>query len=139
MTKLMMLISCVEHYSHIKDVPSNYVYISFDKKGILDMLLGSYDIFKGMDIGFFMGVIDGYGENETDAENATSIYHEERSHLLPSVIGLLVEKTKMDEMELLRQFYTSKTGEVFAEDQSGYYKKDEKEISDLWLKEKGLN
>lgn len=139
MTKLIMLISCVEYYGHIKDVPSNKVYISFDKKGILGMLLGSYDVFKDMDIDFYMGVIDGYALNEMDAEETNILHPEERSKLLPRVIRMMVDKTKMDEMELLRQFYNSKTGETFAKDETGYYAKSPDELFALWLEEREKN
>lgn len=136
MTELEMMIACVEHYSHLKNVPSCKVFRAFSKKGIVDMLLESYEIFKDMDMGFFMGMIDGYVDNTIDSEEQDYLRYEERKQVLPKVIPLIQEKFSMGEMEALEAFYLSDTGASFSEDETGLYGKTPEEIFGQYIQEK---
>ncbi|NLK37728.1 MAG: DUF3791 domain-containing protein [Epulopiscium sp.] len=135
MNKLEMLIACIEHYSYLKDVPGNQVFVSFAQKGVLTMLLDSYDVFRDMDIGFFMGVIDGYVENTIDAEEKHYIHYEERKKKLPQVVASIMKQYNMDEIKALEQFYLSDTGALFSQDTSELYKKTPEELFALYVQE----
>ncbi len=135
MSKLEMLILCIEHYSYIKDIPSNQVFVSFAQKGVFTMLLDSYDVFKNMDIGFFMGVIDGYMENTIDAETQQYTHYEEREQKLPKVIDLIQSHYGVDEVKALEQFYLSEIGVKFSQDESGLYQKTAEELFALYVQE----
>lgn len=130
-----MLILCIEHYSYIKDIPSNQVFVSFAQKGVFTMLLDSYDVFKNMDIGFFMGVIDGYMENTIDAETQQYTHYEEREQKLPKVIDLIQSHYGVDEVKALEQFYLSEIGVKFSQDESGLYQKTAEELFALYVQE----
>lgn len=135
MNKLEMLIACVEHYSYLKDVPGNQVFVSFAQKDVLTMLLDSYDVFHDMDIEFFMGVIDGFVENTIDSEEKHYIHYEERKEKLPQVVASIMKQYNMDEIKALEQFYLSDTGALFSQDTSELYKKTPEELFALYVQE----
>ena len=59
MDQRTLVVSCVEYYSDLKNIPSNKVFISFQQSGFIDLILDSHKTFPEMDIDFFVGMIDG--------------------------------------------------------------------------------
>ena len=59
MDQRTLVVSCVEYYSDLKNIPSNKVFISFQQSGCIDLILDSHKTFPEMDIDFFVGMIDG--------------------------------------------------------------------------------
>ena len=58
MDQRTLVVSCVEYYSDLKNIPSNKVFISFQQSGFIDLILDSHKTFPEMDIDFFVGMID---------------------------------------------------------------------------------
>ena len=67
MDQRTLVVSCVEYYSDLKNIPSNKVFISFQQSGFIDLILDSHKTFPEMDIDFFVGMIDGLTYLESDA------------------------------------------------------------------------
>ena len=116
MNQFELLVCCVENYSHIKNVASNQVARSFAKKGIFELLLEGYEAYCDMDEGFFIGMIDGYMENTTDAEESEYNKHRQRQAVLPKALKQIAKQNNMTKIEAITSFYASKTGEAFAHD-----------------------
>ena len=56
MDQRTLVVSCVEYYSDLKNIPSNKVFISFQQSGFIDLILDSHKTFPEMDIDFFVGI-----------------------------------------------------------------------------------
>ena len=135
MNQFELLVNCVENYSHVKNVSSDKVARSFYEKGIFQLLLEGYEVYCDMDEGFFIGMIDGYVENTTDAEQNDYNRHSERQSVLPKVLKEISKQYHMTKIETIRAFYASKTGQNFAQDDTGYYNKAAEELFDCYKKE----
>lgn len=135
MNQFELLVNCVENYSHVKNVSSDKVARSFYEKGIFQLLLEGYEVYCDMDEGFFIGMIDGYVENTTDAEQNDYNRHRERQSVLPKVLKEISKQYHMTKIETIRAFYASKTGQNFAQDDTGYYNKTAEELFDCYKKE----
>ena len=135
MNQFELLVNCVENYSHVKNVSSDKVARSFYEKGIFQLLLEGYEVYCDMDEGFFIGMIDGYVENTTDAEQNDYNKHRERQSVLPKVLKEISKQYHMTKIETIRAFYASKTGQNFAQDDKGYYNKTAEELFDCYKKE----
>ena len=128
MDELTMLVSCVEYYSHLKNIPGNKVFESFDKNGVLQMMVDSRNLFPDMDLNFYIGMIDGLLALESDVEEKVYLHYVERTELLKEVIAKLAKKHHMDAVEASRLYYGSRIAEAVAEDMTGYYQKPAEEI-----------
>lgn len=135
MNQFELLVNCVENYSHVKNVSSDKVARSFYEKGIFQLLLEGYEVYCDMDEGFFIGMIDGYVENTTDAEQNDYNRHRERQSVLPKVLKEISKQYHMTKIEAIRAFYASKIGQNFAQDDTGYYNKTAEELFDCYKKE----
>ncbi len=135
MNQLELLVCCVENYSHIKNVASNKVAHSFSEKGIFQLLLEGYKVYCDMDEGFFIGMIDGYMENTIDAEKSEYNKHKQRQAVLPKVLKEITKEYHITKIEAIESFYQSKTGEYFAQDNTGYYEKTAQELMESYKKE----
>ena len=135
MNQFELLVNCVENYSHVKNVSSDKVARSFYEKGIFQLLLEGYEVYCDMYEGFFIGMIDGYVENTTDAEQNDYNKHRERQSVLPKVLKEISKQYHMTKIETIRAFYASKTGQNFAQDDTGYYNKTAEELFDCYKKE----
>ncbi|HIT86643.1 MAG TPA: hypothetical protein IAB62_02500 [Candidatus Coprocola pullicola] len=135
MNQFELLVCCVENYSHIKNVASNKVAHSFGQKGIFELLLEGYEAYCNMDEGFFIGMIDGYMENTTDAQQSEYNKHKQRQAVLPKVLKQIAKEKNMTKIETIKSFYASKTGEAFANDSTEYYNKTPEELVELYNQE----
>ncbi|MCI9353758.1 MAG: DUF3791 domain-containing protein [Firmicutes bacterium] len=135
MNQFELLVCCVENYSHIKNVSSDKVAHSFYEKGIFQLLLEGYNVYCGMDEDFLIGMIDGYVENTTDAEQNDYNKHKERQSVLPKVLKEIAKQYHMTKIETIKAFYASKTGQCFAQDDTQYYNKTAEELIDCYKKE----
>lgn len=45
MDQRTLVVSCVEYYSDLKNIPSNKVFISFQQSGFIDLILDSHKTF----------------------------------------------------------------------------------------------
>ena len=97
MDQRTLVVSCVEYYSDLKNIPSNKVFISFQQSGFIDLILDSHKTFPEMDIDFFVGMIDGLTYLESDAGEQEKEYthHENRAAVGAEVVALLQKKHKM--------------------------------------------
>jgi len=68
MEQKVLIVSCVEYYSFLKNIPADKVFLSFRQTSILDMILESQKNFPEMDLEFYAGMIDGIVAMESDAE-----------------------------------------------------------------------
>lgn len=136
MNQFELLVNCVENYSHIKNVASNKVAHSFSEKGIFQLLLEGYEAYCDMDEGFFIGMIDGYVENTTDAEKSEYNKHRERQSVLPVELKQIAKQYHMTKIQAIESFYSSKTGEYFAQDNTEYYQKTADELLKCYQNEK---
>ena len=50
MDQRTLVVSCVEYYSDLKNIPANKVFISFRQSGFIDLILDSHKTFPEMDI-----------------------------------------------------------------------------------------
>lgn len=128
MEQRTMIVSCIEYYSYLKNIPSNKVFSSFERSGFIDMLLDTFRQFPEMDLDFYIGMVDGLTSLESDSEEKDYTHYNERSSLLPEVIRLLGKQHRMDDLEACRMYYASKTAELVSEDSTEYYKKTAQEI-----------
>lgn len=128
MEQRAMIVSCIEYYSYLKNIPSNKVFSSFERSGFINMLLDTFRQFPEMDLDFYIGMVDGLTSLESDSEENDYTHYDERSRLLPEAIGLLGKQHRMDDLEACRMYYTSKTAELVSEDKTEYYKKTAQEI-----------
>lgn len=123
-----MIVSCAEYYSYLKNIPAHAVFQSFDRNGILHILLDTQRQFPEADPDFFMGMIDGLLALESDAGEKEYGHYTERAALGTAVIALLAQAHKLDDVEACRMYYTSKTAAALSEEKNGLYKKSPAEI-----------
>ena len=135
MDELTMLIPCTEYFSHLKNIPGNKVFLSFDKNGMVKTLLESRALFPDMDLEFYIGMLDGLMAMESDAEENAYAHYAERTALLLDVIARIAKKHHMDAEEACRMYYASRTAEAVAEDFTKYYQKSPEEIYEAVEKE----
>lgn len=123
-----LLISCIETYSNLKNIPGNKVFQSFEKATILSMILDSHKTFPEMDTAFYMGMIDGITAMESDASENDYKEYQKRTALIIEVVGMLMKKHHLDGLEACRLYYESPTAEAVGEDHTDYFKKTPEEI-----------
>ena len=82
MDQRTLVVSCVEYYSDLKNIPSNKVFISFQQSGFIDLILDSHKTFPEMDIDFFVGMIDGLTYLESDAGEQEKDIHAAKADTL---------------------------------------------------------
>lgn len=126
-----LIISCVEYYSHLKNIPGNKVFAAFERANFISMILDSRKMFPEMNLDFYIGMIDGLTFLESDASDQDYSHHEDRSALIAEIVSMLKKKHKMDDLEACQMYYHSKTAEAVSEEKTGYYQKSPKEIFDL--------
>lgn len=131
MDQRTLIASCVEYYSHLKNIPSDKVFLSFEQAGFIDMILESHRQFPEMDLDFYMGMIDGLTHLENDSPERDYLHYEERAALTAEVVAMLQKKHKMNDLEACQLYYHSRTAEAVSEDKTGYYQKTPREIFDL--------
>ena len=117
MDQRTLVVSCVEYYSDLKNIPSNKVFISFQQSGFIDLILDSHKTFPEMDIDFFVGMIDGLTYLESDAGEQEKEYthHENRAAVSAEVVALLQKKHKMNDLEACEMYYNSQTAGLVSE------------------------
>ncbi|MBM6828058.1 hypothetical protein H9X85_00255 [Anaerotignum lactatifermentans] len=135
MDEITMLVSCVEYYSYLKNIPGHKVFTSFERTGLLDTLLESRAMFPEMDLGFYIGMIDGLTALESDSKEKAYAAYEERTAMLLEVLHKIAKKHHMDAREACQMYYGSSIAEKVAEDMTGYYKKEPVEIFEAVEKE----
>nr|WP_294682891.1 hypothetical protein [uncultured Anaerotignum sp.] len=130
MDQRTLVVSCVEYYSDLKNIPSNKVFISFRQSGFIDLILDSHKTFPEMDIDFFVGMIDGMTYLESDATEADKEYshHEKRAETGMEVVAMLQKKHKLDDLAACEMYYQSQTAGLVSEDKTGWYLKPAQEI-----------
>ncbi len=130
MDQRTLVVSCVEYYSDLKNIPGNKVYISFKQSGFIDLILDSHKTFPEMDIDFFVGMIDGMTYLESDADEPEKEYthHENRAAVGAEVVELLQKKHKMDALEACELYYNSRAAAMVSEERTGWYQKTAQEI-----------
>lgn len=131
MDQRTLVVSCVEYYSDLKNIPSDKVFASFERTGFIKMFLESQQMFPEMGIDFYIGMVDGLTHLESDAAVGENTHHEERSALAAEVVSLLQKKHKMNDLEGCEMYYHSKTAVSVSDEKTGYYKKSAQEIFDL--------
>ena len=131
MEQRTMIVSCMEYYSYLKNIPSDKVFSAFEKSGFTAMLLDTFRQFPEMDLDFYIGMVDGLTALESDSDVHEYPHYTERSALLPEVVGMLAKKHKMDDLEACRLYYHSRTAGLVSDDATQYYKKTAQEIFEL--------
>lgn len=61
-----------------------------------------------------------------------------RSVNIPSIVNLIAEYYKIDELEALKKFYLSKTGDAYSDDETGLYGQSPLYVFSLYQKEISL-
>lgn len=128
MDQRTLIVSCVEYYSYLKNIPSNLVFQSFERTDLMPLLLDTQRQFPDMDLQFYMGMIDGITSMANDAKEDDYSHYEERTALVPEVVSLLQKAHKMDDIEACRMYYQSKTAGTVSEEKTGWYQKTPQEI-----------
>ncbi len=131
MDQRTLIVSCVEYYSSLKNIPADKVFVSLARTELLTMILESHQQFPEMDLSFYMGMIDGLIALESDAKEQDYGHYQERTALGIEVVSMLAKKHKMNDMEACGMYYHSKTAEAVSEDKTGYYLKSPQEIFDM--------
>ncbi len=131
MDQRTLIVSCVEYYSHLKSIPSNKVFVSFEQADFIKMILDTQKMVPEMGPDFYIGMIDGLTYLESDSAGEEYIHYEERTALTTEVVAMLQKKHKMNDLEACHMYYHSKTAESVSEEKTGWYKKSPKEIYDL--------
>ncbi|MBR4015705.1 MAG: hypothetical protein IKI88_05840 [Anaerotignum sp.] len=131
MDQRTLIVSCIEYYSYLKNIPANKVFSSFHRNAILPLILESHEQFPEMGVGFYMGMIDGLIALESDAQADDYLHFEERTALGLEVVAMLAKRHRMNDREACEMYYHSKTAESVSEDKTGYYLKSAKEIFEL--------
>ncbi|MGN0135545.1 hypothetical protein [Anaerotignum sp.] len=130
MDQRTLVVSCVEYYSHLKNIPSNKVFASFEHAKFIDMILDTQKIAPEMGPDFFIGMIDGLTYLESDSTVEEYSHYEERTALVIEVVAMLQKKHKMNDLEACHMYYHSRTAEFVSEEKTNWYKKSPKEIYD---------
>ena len=131
MEQRTLIVSCMEYYSHLKNIPADKVFSSFEQSGFITMLLDTLRQFPEMDLDFYIGMVDGLTALESDAEACGYEHYTERTALLPEVIAMLAKRHHMDGLEACQLYYHSKTAALVSEDSTQYYKKSAQGIFEL--------
>ncbi|WP_304509615.1 hypothetical protein [Anaerotignum sp.] len=128
MEQKTLIVSCVEYYSYLKNIPADKVFLSFRQTSILTMILESNRNFPEMDLEFYAGMIDGIIAMESDAEENDYAHYKERIILVSHVVDMLAQKHHLDAIEACTMYYESHTAQVVTDDKTGYYQKMAAEI-----------
>lgn len=128
MEQKALIISCVEYYSYLKNIPADKVFLSFRQTSILDMILESHQNFPEMDLEFYAGMIDGIVAMESDADENDYVHYKERTSLISEVVAMLAKKHGLEAIEACTMYYESQTAKEVAEDKTGFYQKMAAEI-----------
>ena len=128
MEQKTLIVSCVEYYSFLKNIPANKVFESFQRASILAVIMESHANFPEMDLEFYAGMIDGIISMESDAEENDFAHYKERISLISEVVSMLSQKHHLDSIEACSMYYESHTAELVSEDNTGYYQKTAAEI-----------
>ncbi|WMI80499.1 hypothetical protein [Anaerotignum sp. MB30-C6] len=128
MEQKTLIISCVEYYSFLKNIPGNKVFQAFQQASILTMIQESHTNFPEMDLGFYVGMIDGMIALESDADENDYAHYEERTSLISQVVSMLEQKYQLDILGACSMYYKSHTAEMVSEDRNGFYQKTATEI-----------
>lgn len=131
MDQRTLVVSCVEYYSDLKNIPSDKVFATFENVGFLKMFAESQQMFPDMGLDFYIGMVDGLTSLESDAAVGENTHHEERAALADAVVAMLQKKHKMNEMEACQMYYHSKTAVSVSNEKTNFYKKSAQEIFDL--------
>lgn len=131
MEQRTLIVSCIEYYSDLKNIPSDKVFAAFERSGILETILDSQKLFPEMGKDFYIGMIDGLTHLESDASVGENTHHEERAALAEEVVALLQKKHKMNDLEGCQMYYHSKTAVSVSDEKTGFYKKSAKDLFDL--------
>ena len=133
MDQRTLVVSCVEYYSKLKNIPSNNVFTSFEKAGFIQMIVDSQKMFPEMGHDFYIGMVDGltFLESDANTEEAEYTHAEERTALVDAVVAMLQKKHKMNDMEACEMYYHSETAGSVSNEKTGYYLKSAQEIYDL--------
>ena len=123
MDQKTLIVSCVEYYGYLKNVPANKVFLSFRQASILPILLESNTHFPEMDLDFYAGMIDGMIAIESDAEDNDYMHYKERISLVTEVVFMLAKKHDLDDVAACTMYYASHAAEMVSEDSTGYYQK----------------
>ncbi len=135
MDELTTVISSVEYYGYLKNIPSDRVFLAFDKNGLVKMILESRKNFPQMGVEFYAGMVDGMIFLESDAEDKMYTHYQERTELLKDVVARIAKKHHMDAEEACRLYYSSQIAKKVSEDCTGFYKKSADEIYEAFEKE----
>lgn len=128
MDEKTLIVSCVEYYSYLKNIPADKVFLSFRQASILAIILESNRNFPEMDLEFYAGMIDGIIAMESDAEENDYAHYKERIILVSHVVDMLAQKHHLDAMEACTMYYESHTAQLVSDDKTGYYQKMAAEI-----------
>ena len=131
MDQRTLVVSCVEYYSDLKAIPSDKVFAAFERAGFIQMILDSQKLFPEMGIDFYIGMVDGLTNLESDSSVGENEHHEERSALASAVVEMLMKAHKMDDLEGCKMYYHSKTATSVSNEKTGFYTKSAQEIFDL--------
>ena len=131
MDQRTLVVSCVEYYSDLKCIPSDKVFAAFERAGFIQMIVDSQKLFPEMGIDFYIGMVDGLTNLESDSSVGENEHHEERSTLASTVVEMLMKAHKMNDMEGCQMYYHSKTAASVSDEKTGFYKKSAQEIFDL--------
>lgn len=128
MEQKTLIVSCVEYYSYLKNIPADKVFLSFRQASILSMILESNRNFPEMDLEFYAGMIDGIIAMESDAEENDYAHYKDRIILVSHVVDMLAQKHHFDAIEACTMYYESHTAQLVSDDKTGYYQKMASEI-----------
>ena len=131
MDQRTLVVSCVEYYSDLKAIPSDKVFAAFEKAGFIKMIVESQQMFPEMGVDFYIGMVDGLTQLESDASVGENTQHEERTALAAEVIAMLMKKHKMNDLVACEMYYHSRTAASVSDEKTDFYKKSAKEIYDL--------
>ena len=126
-----IIVSSVEYYGFLKNVPADRVFMAFERTEIMDMIISSHHQFPEMDLGFYIGMVDGVIALQKDAEAEDYRHFEERTAVVNEVAAMLKKRHHLDDLEACRMYYHSKAAQKVSVDSTGYYLKSAKEIFDL--------
>lgn len=131
MDQRTLVVSCVEYYSDLKNIPSDKVFATFENVGFIQMFVESQQMFPEMGLDFYIGMVDGLTSLESDSNTGENEHHEERAALADAVIAMLQKAHKMNDLEGCQMYYHSKTAVSVSSEKTGFYKKSAQEIFDL--------
>ncbi len=125
------IVSCIEYYSFLKNIPANKVFLSFQQASILEIILESNQSFPEMDTAFYAGMIDGIIAMERDADEDDFTHYKERTALVCDVVAMLEKKHGFTSPEACAYYYKSNIAALVSEDNTGFYQKTPAEIYNL--------